>query len=211
MSNQNRLIERVKDNKDKQHTYQVQLGRYKKAIANEFYFEAMMIVYATLEDRLRSFLYYIGTFRDVNDSKICKTKAKSNDTLRKLYSTHLDTPSNSRINFNNISTKIAMIRATLNWAIACDCTPTDEYLKVLKREYEGCVDMDGLLSTLANIESWCRYRNEVVHGLLNKNISSVNLELGEMVEKGMCYARFVDSQVKSLKRKNAIRKTLKLD
>ena len=210
MSNLNRMIDKVVDNKDKQRTYQVQLGRYKKAMANEFYFEAMMIVYATMEDRLRSFLYYIGTFRDANDSKLFKSKAKSNETLRKMYTSYLDVPSNSRIDVNKISTKMNMIRATLHWAIDCECAPVDGYQNVLKREYEGCVDMDGLLSTLDEIELWCKYRNEVVHGLLNKNLDSLDLQLGEKVEQGMSYARFVDSQVKSLKRKNMIRKFLKL-
>lgn len=210
MGSQKRLIERVTDNKDKQRTYQIQLGRYKKAIANEFYFEGMMIVYGMLEDRLRSFLYYIGAFRDVNELKLCKTKAKSNDTLKRMYCSFLEVPTSSRMNFNNISTKMNMVRATLRWVIDCDCTPADEYLKVLKREYEGCVDLDGLLTTLDDIETWCKYRNEVVHGLLNKNTVSLETDLGEMVEKGMGYARFVDSQVKALKRKNAIRTTLKL-
>lgn len=114
------------------------------------------------------------------------------------------------MNFNNISTKEKLIRDTLNWAIACDCTPADEYLKVLKREYEGCVDMAGLLQTLEEIDVWREYRNEVVHGLLNKNMESLNLELGDMVEKGMNYARYVDSQVKALKKKNEIRKTMRI-
>lgn len=210
MSTSKRLIDRVTDNKDKQHTYQVQLGRYKKAVANEFYFEAMMIVYGMLEDRMRSFLYYIGAFKDVNELKLCKTKAKSNDTLKRMYCSYLGIPVNSRMNFNNISTKMNMVKATLQWVVDCDCTPTDEYLKVLKREYEGCVDMDGLLTTIGEIEAWCKYRNEVVHGLLNKNTVSLEENLGEMVEKGMHYARFVDSQVKCLKRKNAIRKSLHL-
>ena len=53
-----RQIKQVEDNKEKQQTYSKQLGRYKLAIRNEFYFEAMLIVYAMLEDRLLSFLYY---------------------------------------------------------------------------------------------------------------------------------------------------------
>ena len=63
-----RLIQPVSDNKDKQRTYTENMAKYKKAIAGEFFFEAMLIDYAMLEDRLRSFLYYIGLLKS-RDSK----------------------------------------------------------------------------------------------------------------------------------------------
>lgn len=83
MSEQQKKIEIVKDNKDKQLTYQKQMGRYKKALDNKFYFEAMLIVYAMLEDRLHSFLYYIGAFRNANDRNLNVKKTKKQ--LRILY------------------------------------------------------------------------------------------------------------------------------
>ena len=46
-------IAAVKDNVEKQEAYRKQLGRYRRALNNEFYFEAMLIVYAMIEDRLR--------------------------------------------------------------------------------------------------------------------------------------------------------------
>lgn len=46
-------IAAVKDNTEKQEAYRKQLGRYRRALNNEFYFEAMLIVYAMIEDRLR--------------------------------------------------------------------------------------------------------------------------------------------------------------
>ena len=46
-------IAAVKDNAEKQEVYRKQLGRYRRALNNEFYFEAMLIVYAMIEDRLR--------------------------------------------------------------------------------------------------------------------------------------------------------------
>lgn len=55
-----RKIAPVKDNLDKQRTYAKQKGRYKSAMSNEFYLEAIMIDYALLEDRFRSMLYHMG-------------------------------------------------------------------------------------------------------------------------------------------------------
>lgn len=203
-----KMIDVVKDNKDKQMTYRKQMGRYKKAMDNEFYFEAMLIVYAMLEDRLRSFLYYIGSFRNIEDKGLNVKKTKTH--LRTLFFGSEAEAAGKRMDMNSISTKENLIRKTLEYVIACDHTPAEPYLQVLKQEYEGCVDMDGLLTVLDEIDAWRAYRNEVVHGLLNKNMDSLDLELAEMVEKGMSYARFVDSQVKALKRKNVIRKTLRI-
>lgn len=69
-------IESVLGNNDKQNTYRKLMGRYKKAVSNEFYFEAMMIVYAALEDRFRSFLYYIGAIRNTTDEGLNVSKTK---------------------------------------------------------------------------------------------------------------------------------------
>ena len=77
---------------------------------------------------------------------------------------------------------------------------------MLKKEYEGNLDIGGLLETLECVDKWRKYRNEVIHGLLNKNLDSLNEKLFEQVELGMKYARFIDSQVKVLKKNDAIRK-----
>ena len=80
---------------------------------------------------------------------------------------------------------------------------------MLKSEYEG-LDIGGLLTTLDQIDIWREYRNEIIHGLLNKNVTSVDAELKSKVEAGMEYARFIDSQVKALKKKNVIRNKMKI-
>lgn len=50
MADKEKMIDAVKNNAEKQVTYREQLGKYKRALNNEFYFEAMLIVYALLED-----------------------------------------------------------------------------------------------------------------------------------------------------------------
>ena len=83
-------------------------------------------------------------------------------------------------------------------------------LAVLKKENEGNLDIGGLLETLESVDKWRKYRNEVIHGLLNNNLDSLNEKLLEQVELGMKYARFIDSQVKALKKNDAIRKTMRI-
>ena len=53
-------IKPISTNTEKQNTYRVMKGRLSVAIREKFYFEAMLIEYALMEDRLRSFLLYMG-------------------------------------------------------------------------------------------------------------------------------------------------------
>lgn len=200
-------IAAVKDNTEKQEAYRKQLGRYRRALNNEFYFEAMLIVYAMIEDRLRSFLYYIGALRKADDPKLNVKQTKA--ILRRLYFGSDEDAFGQKMDLGQISTKEKLIRNTLTWALEYEGIPEETYLAVLKSEYEG-LDIGGLLTTLDQIDIWREYRNEIIHGLLNKNMTSVDAELKSKVEAGMEYARFIDSQVKALKKKNVIRNKMKI-
>ena len=208
MMGKERQIAVVKDNSDKQVTYREQLGKYKRALNNEFYFEALLIVYAVLEDRMRSFLYYIGAVRRADSTKLNVSRTKS--ILRRLYFGSDEEAEGKRIDLTQISAKQQLIASTITWTLEYEGVPEESYLAILKDQYESCLNMDSFLSTLDEINDWRDYRNEIIHGLLNKNVESINAELKEQVEKGMGYARFVDSQVKALKRKDLIRKTMKI-
>ena len=208
MMGKERKIAVVKDNSDKQVTYREQLGKYKRALNNEFYFEALLIVYAVLEDRMRSFLYYIGAVRRADSTKLNVSRTKS--VLRRLYFGSDEKAEGKRIDLTQISVKQQLISSTITWTLEYEGVPEESYLAILKDQYESCLNMDSFLSTLDEINDWRDYRNEIIHGLLNKNVESINAELKEQVEKGMGYARFVDSQVKALKRKDLIRKTMKI-
>ena len=83
----------------------------------------------------------------------------------------------------------------------------DKYLTKLKSACEG-LDIGGLLDTLDCVEDWCGYRNEIVHALLNKNKKSVYSELEQKAKEGEKLARFIDSQVKELKKGNVVRKSI---
>lgn len=197
------LVKQVKNNADKQLTYRVLLGRYKKALNNGFNFVAMIIVYAMLEDRLRSFLFYSGAFRQRNAKKLNVRKTKKQ--LRNIYFGSPELASEKKMSINKISVKIELIRKIIEWINIDNETSDDVYLKTLKTVYESCLDLDGILETLNNIDNWRQYRNEIIHSVLNRNIDWVNSEIKNQVEEGMLYARFIDSQVKLLKRKNNIR------
>ena len=57
---------------------------------------------------------------------------------------------------------------------------------------------------------WLAYRNEVIHASMNKNVTALYENLQENVENGMECARFIDNQVKVLKKRGKVRKQLGL-
>lgn len=201
-----RLIEPVKNNRDKQQTYSNNIRKYNRALKQGFYFEAILIDYALMEDRLRSFIYYIGGLKSKDSYKICKGSVR--DRITKIVGQYKQESENNSLGITNISGKIKIIRATLLWATNVEETPQDKYLKTLKSQYEGQLDIGGLLDTLEDIQEWCKYRNELIHALMNKNINSIDQEVEIQAIKGMKLARYIDEQVKLLKKGNWIRRSV---
>ena len=110
----------------------------------------------------------------------------------------------------SITGKIKVVRCVALWALAVhEETIDDRYGIVLKKGMEG-IDIDWLIKTLSNIQEWCKYRNEIIHCLLNKNIDSVGLSIVEQAETGFSLARDIDTQVRSIKRGNMIRRKMNL-
>ena len=199
-----KMIKSVSDNVSKQRTYKKLLGRYKLAIKNEFYFEAMLIVYAMLEDRLRSMLYYMGVL--VNREKLLfhkKTKNQVQDIVSMYQSDSKTTRS-----MKNITGKMEIIEAMLKWSTECE-NVEDRYLLLLKSALET-IDIGAMLETLDCLEGWLKYRNEVIHASMNKDIDSLFSDLPEKIEEGMRCARLIDNQASILRKKSLIRKKMNL-
>lgn len=200
-----RRITPVADNAEKQQTYTEQMKRFDRAMKEGFYFEAVLIDYAVLEDRLRSFLYHAAFFANRKATGCWK---KTKPSIQQFVSLYKDQDETERLNATSISGKIKIIRAMLRWAAETETGyQNDSYLKRLKSQCES-LDTGAMLETLDAVKSWCDYRNEIVHALLNKNTESVYTELEKQAQKGMEFARFIDSQVKTLKKGNAVRKSV---
>jgi hypothetical protein len=200
-------IRQAANNTERQQTYAYQLGKYKKAIKEEFYFEALMIVYSMLEDRLKSFLYYSGVLATRNGklTPAKKTKEDLSSILKQEYGEE------ECFRLSMIIGKIKLIKAIIGWSNSVEIKSTDAstYMLCLKQAMES-MDMGGVLSVLDELEDWLKYRNEVMHAAMNKNVSALYENLPEKVEQGMEYARYIDSQVKLLKKGNKVRRTMKM-
>ena len=177
------LIKRVENNKNKGKTYAELIRKYNDAISNEFYGEAELIVYAFLEDRLRSFIYYSDLIDSFNSNKI-------NENAEGIYGKDLD--------IKDISCKIGLIRKALRL-----CTLKASEMKhfeiSLKKRYRASIKIVEMKTALNQIEKWCKYRNEIVHAMFNKDLDDLRRGYEQHVKDGMKLARYIDSQVQSLK------------
>lgn len=205
-----RIIKPVIDNLDKQRTYREHKGRYKRAMENEFFFEALLIDYALLEDRLRSMIYHMGFLQNRKAHKIWKKKYSC---LQEIVSMYKEDKENCQLGISNISGKAKIVRCILKWAAYTEGDfKEDPHLYTLKSQCEG-LDSGGLIAAFDDLQAWCDYRNEVIHALMNKNLDSLSDNLKCHVEAGMQLANFFDNQEKILKKGNKVRKSanLKMD
>ena len=137
--------------------------------------------------------------------------AMAKDSLKTVVEEYKNEKESAGLGIESISGKRKIIRCLLEWVANTAYTPEkNSYLGIVKNHLEGAADIGGILDCLNDIKEWCDYRNEVIHSLLNKNIDSLNEELAEQVMKGMKLARYLDSQVASLKKRNVIRNKFKL-
>ena len=183
-------IQPVADNLDKQRTYRSNISRYNAAMKHEFYFEAMLIDYAILEDRLSSILFHIGALANRTDTKICTMVRKQ---LRNIV---------ARGQADEVKLVVKQISGN-----TADQPESDKYLALLKEQF---LAVEGMASALADLEKWCSYRNEIIHGLMNKNLESLNAELPQRCDEGFRLARYFDAQVRIIKKGNRLRRYLKL-
>lgn len=203
-----REISPVKDNYEKQLTYSKLLTRYNTAMKYQFYFEAMVIDYAMLEDRLLSFLYHAGVIEARSSDQV------TDSTDVRPYLIYLNKrfyKETKKLTISKIGGKLDLIEAILDWVInEVGIIEDSIYLKTLKTQCES-LDLGLLKECVTEIKAWTNYRNEVVHAALNKNIDNLYAKLEQAAYKGMSLARTVDSQVKLLKKGNRIRRKLNLE
>lgn len=116
---------------------------------------------------------------------------------------------NKGLNLSNISTKYNPIRAVLNWVATIEGTG-EKFQQKLKFVCES-LDIQDVFDCFDKLEKWCGYRNEIIHGLMNKNMDSLYSELALRAEEGMRLATRIDSYVAVVKKGHIIRKSINLN
>ena len=189
-------IQRVTDNKEKGVSYKENFKRYNKAKASEFYRECLWILYAMIEDRTSSFLYYIGFTSEKNRSSVTGTK-KIKKEIREILEIKQQ---NAKYRFNTLSGKLTRIKELLMWCSKEHETLTD-YQKALIKTLKPVADSSDFKNALNYLESeWRDKRNQLTHSLFNKNPNAVFAELLPLVENGYTAARKLDATIREIKK-----------
>ena len=192
----NIFFEKIESGEEKAEIYSYQMKRYDLAMEHKFYFEAIAICYAMIEDRLLAFLHYAGVIdRRINTQEIhvCKQAEKQiNQLLNKKpdYTITLDT----------INCKIEIIKALLKLPIEND----DQYLNLVRAQIDRTIDREQIKTLLRDLKTWLKPRNQITHALMNKRTKSVLEHQSEVAEKGHDIGRKLDGFVSKLKKDNKV-------
>lgn len=207
MTIKEKQIAPVSSNTEKAKTYRTMIGNYDRAMRYGFCFEALMISYSMIEDRLKSILYHIGALNSRQSTTVDSKKIKR--YLLEIYN-RASGNSSSYIKISNISTKYVLIRALVQWAATEEGVPeNDKYMEKIKTALCG-VDFDELTDCFLHLEHWCGFRNEAVHSLMNKNMESLQSQIAVKAEEGMLLARQIDKFVDAVKKGNRLRHLMNL-
>lgn len=165
----NRKIKTVETEEEKAFGYKHQLNKYKKAIKEEFYLEAICIVYGIFESQLYNFLHLSGCIN--KNMKWTKFKYE----IRQIWGIK----KGGHSNIKNISGKRNYILKMLSWVeqdnLNIDFNPQshDKFINELKKEIAAKIDSNALKANFTKMKEWCDIRNEIIHGLLNKSIADL--------------------------------------
>ena len=198
-------IQKVADNQEKGLSYKENFKRYNKAKASEFYLECIWILYAMIEDRTSSFLYYIGFTSEKNRSSVTGTKKIKKEIRDVLV---MEQP-NAKYKFDTLSGKLTRIKELLIWCKK-DHEDLSDYQKVLVKALQPVADNSEFNEALNYLETeWRDKRNQLTHSLFNKDPGAVVTELLPMVENGYVAARQLDATIREIK-KSGIRSKFKI-
>lgn len=200
-------IKKVKNKEEKEKAYKVQFKKFDIAIKNEFYLEAISIDYAICEDKLNSFLYLSGC----TNLDLIVTK-KYRKVLRKIWGLN----GRKQFEIKKISSKRNYILKMLDW-VKFDNLDFKEvtgsgkaYVALLKETIIKKIDINALKNTITNLASWCEIRNEIIHGLLNKNPDDLTQKLENCARDGFKIAKSLEEIVEKYEKNNNIRKQFKI-
>ena len=170
------------------------MKRYDLAMDLKFYFEAIAIDYAMIEDRLLAFLHYAGVIdRRINTQKIrvCKQVEKQ---INKI----LKNKPNYTITLNTIDYKMRIIDALME----LPKENNDQYLNLVRAQIDRTIDKEQFKALLQDIKPWLKLRNQITHALMNKRTKSVLERQSDIAKEGHDIGRKLDGFVAKLKKDN---------
>lgn len=193
-------IETIGSGNEKAGVYSYQMKRYQLAIQHEFYFEAIVISYAMIEDRLLAFLHYAG----VIDRRICtqnnqvKQKIRVCEQAKKQINALLNHKEDYTISLDTINSKIRIINALMKLPEENN----NPYLNLVRAQIDKTIDREKFKTLFKELKTWLKPRNQIIHALMNKRTHDVLERQSKIAETGYNIGRKLDGFVAKFKTGN---------
>ncbi len=172
-------------NIDKYLTYRYSFSKLKKAIINEFYFEAILIEYAIIEDRINSIFRRIGFLNESGNLPEGKLKL-----LKRIFQSQT-------LRWSDISIKLKLIHVLTTFESSNIIHQEDQtYLSDLSLKLKP-ISLE-LTKLIAQITPWLTTRNKYVHALMEYKTNTIEEELKAFVIEGEMMIRKLDYFVKKV-------------
>ncbi len=195
------LIDPVQNDSEKRTVFNDHMKRYKQAMRSGCYLEALMIDYACLEDRLRYLLFYLGMLQSPLSGSIGSRRTA--ESYKGILDRYMQSGDRS---IRHIAGKRNLIRCIFLLVDENKPDQNNTVQKVLCTSLSDAIRVREALDLMKEIESWCDYRNAVVHDLMNKSVISLDEHLAEQAELGNKLFRRLDNIVGWVDRKHISRR-----
>lgn len=185
-------IKSIENNFEKKQTYAIINKKNKIALENNEYEAVILLSYSMIEDRLLSFLHYLGIINR-NDHPIYPNDYIDN-IIRPMLKYKENTPKERVYKLNNISTKIKIIKLFLK---------KDEsglfYITDCNSIIEKNIGIKNMKKFLSDLSAWIKIRNEIVHASFNKNINDLDINIELSAKEGYRLAKLISSYTNKIK------------
>ena len=197
-------MENVKNNMEKYFSYKTQIEKYNRAMQEGFYYEAILISYAIMEDRLMTILENMGfvIMSKTDETKKFVVSEKVRPFMRSLIN-------EKKPNIQNISVKRKLIESILiltyeqaeqyekEYAEKQKTTEMNGYLQELYMDIdESVIDRSKAIEMLKKQEEWCERRNKLIHSLLNIQIDeSFDEDVKTLAKESLTIWRYFDNDL----------------
>lgn len=185
-------IKLVENNNEKKQTYAILNKKNKVALENNEYETVILLSYSMIEDRLLSFLHYLGVINR-NDNLVYPSEYIDN-IIRPLLKYKENVPKERIYKLNNISTKIKIIKLFLK--------NNDDNIFYIRDCYsiiEKNIGTANMKKFLSDLRTWIKIRNEIVHASFNKNINDLGANIEFSAREGYRLARLISSYTNKIK------------
>ena len=205
-------METIKNNMDKYQAYKTQIAKYNRAIEDKynraieegFYYEATLISYAIMEDRMLAFLDKIGFVNITTTPK--KVELSTTEAVRPFLRSLVG---EKNIDVRNISAKRRLIASIItmryeeaeqyekDYAAKQKTSNMNGYLQELYMDIdESGIDREETLEILTKIADWCDRRNSLIHSMLNiKTGDTFDDEVETLAKESVILWRFLDNKL----------------